>query len=329
MASSRQVHRVRVPFAQDLTDWLRPGDDRHIALLGDVVRAGGAGQRLLVQRALRRIAGVRQLRGVEALVELVGVDLEREAGRGGLGGAAGGPRARDGDGLARRDPGVGALVPLAVEPEVAADPVAIGGAGDRLAAGVDQGDGEPGGRGRRGRQRVAGADVGERGDGGDGVGAAVGLGGELDALAEGVRIVDAEHGVLAVGHVAVLALHAARQVRAGEPLAVGVEQRAAGDRVARRQLVAGQAEVGALVEAGGDERVVGQGQQGRRDVGRAAADPGADVAAGARHAVGAQRGVGGLLGERRVAGEAARAVGGGQLVLGLGEQAGRGSEDVV
>ena len=87
--------------------------------------------------------------------------------------------------------------------------------------------------------------------------------------------------------------------------------------------MAGQAEVGALVEPGGDERVVRQREQRRGDGGRAAADPAADVAAGARHAVGAQRGVAGLLGERRVAGQAASAVAGGELVLGLGEQAGR------
>src|SRR5882672_10361516 len=129
MQISACVSRVRVPLCAG-PDWLRPRRDRYVALLGDVVRARGAGQRLLVQRALRAVAGVRQLRGVEPLVELVGVDLQREPRRGGLGGAAGGPGARDRDGLARGDPGVGALVPLAVEPDVAPDPVAIGGAGD-------------------------------------------------------------------------------------------------------------------------------------------------------------------------------------------------------
>src|SRR5947207_15453602 len=62
--------------------------DRRVALLGDVVRAGRACERLAVQRALRRIARAGQPRRVESLVELVGVDLERDARGGGLGGAA-------------------------------------------------------------------------------------------------------------------------------------------------------------------------------------------------------------------------------------------------
>ena len=62
----------------------------------------------------------------------------------------------------------------------------------------------------------------------------------LHALAERRAIVDAEPLMLAVRHVAVLALHAASHVRAFEPLLIRVEQRTPGDR-GQRPSVGGKA----------------------------------------------------------------------------------------
>ena len=152
---------------------------------------------------------------------------------------------------------------------------------------------------------------------------------------------DALPGVLAVGHVAVLALDAARHVRAEQPLAVGVEQRPAGDRDPRRQLVARQAQVGALVDRQLAARVAGRGEQRRGQAARPEPGPAAQVARGAGQALalerGVERGVGGvaaigrvaaalrgahailLLAERRVAAQA-RLGGGAVEAVGLREQ---------
>src|ERR1043165_4906338 len=108
------VYTWRARRSQDgpVSPATRPGarsrSDGHVALLGDVVRALGARERLLVERALRRGEGAAQLVGVEPLVVVVGVDLDGDARRGGLGGAAGGPGARDGERGARGDAGVAA-----------------------------------------------------------------------------------------------------------------------------------------------------------------------------------------------------------------------------
>src|SRR5687768_280275 len=160
------------------------------------------------------------------------------------------------DVVAGRDARVVVLEPLlAVEADVAADPQLRTCAFDRFAAYVDELDAQEQRRRRGGRQVMTGADIGERRDRGDGAVLAVRARGELDALADGVAIVHAEPRVLAVRHVAVLALHAASHVWTFEPFLVRVEQRLAVDRGARWQLMTRHAEIGALVDRELDERV--------------------------------------------------------------------------
>src|SRR5207245_933209 len=97
-------------------------------------------------------------RAIEAFVVIVGVDLDGDAGEGGVGDPAAGPRASDLEALAGRDAGVLELLPAARgELDRAADPPLGARAADRRAARVDQLDPQPRRRRRRRRQEVPGA----------------------------------------------------------------------------------------------------------------------------------------------------------------------------
>src|SRR5690606_33183167 len=230
----------------------------------------------------------------------------------GRGRAAGGPRTRHRHALAGGDARVGVLAPAAAGVlDVAADAQLGARAGDLRASVIDQLDPQPHRGRRRRRQVVPGTGVLEGRDDGDRAVLAVRGRVEPDGLTERVAIVHALPRVLAVRHVAVLALDAARHVRTFEPLLVRVEQRLAVDRRARRQLVAADAEVAALVAREHGEWIAGRGQERRRAARWTAPHPAAHVAAGAAHALGAERGIERarvrlLLGERRVAAVARR-----------------------
>src|SRR5262245_10082543 len=104
---------------QWLTTRVKSAGDRYDALFGRIARRLGTRLRLLVQRASLRGELLAQLRLVDPFVVVVGVDLDGDPRAGRLGCPASGPCPRHRDAIAGCDTRVGALVPGAVEVDVA------------------------------------------------------------------------------------------------------------------------------------------------------------------------------------------------------------------